>query len=145
MVLHFGKVGHYYYQICRGIDDREVKPNRKRKSLGNERTYDADVYGKEEQLDCLTKIEDLLINDLERIPVRAKTLTLKLRYGDFHTITRSKTLINQHFDKDLIREVAKELFHQIPEDDRGIRLLGLTLSNFIENEDKEDGQLELGF
>ena len=142
---HFGKSGHYFYQICRGIDDREVKPNRKRKSLGNERTFDTDIHGTENQLERLEDIMDLLINDLKRIPVEAKTLTLKLRYGDFHTITRSKTLMNQYFDASLIAEVGKELFMQVPEDERGIRLLGLTLSNFAETEQTFDLQLDLGF
>ncbi len=145
LALHFGKTGHYFYQICRGIDDREVKANRKRKSLGNERTFDADVYGRDQQLERLTQIADLLIRDLEKYAVKARTLTLKLRYGDFQTITRSKTLIHQQFDDALIREVAKELFLQMPEDDRGIRLLGLTLSNFVENEENTTGQLDLGF
>ncbi len=145
LVQHFGKAGHYYFQICRGIDDREVKANRKRKSIGNERTFDIDVLGVENQLERLMQIADLLVADLKRIPVQARTLTLKLRYADFHTITRSKTLINQFFDENLIEEVARELFHQLPEDERGIRLLGLTLSNFIDEEEKVGGQLELGF
>ncbi len=130
----FGKVGYYYSQICRGIDEREVQPNRQRKSLGNERTFDTDIHGSEQQLDKLMQIAELLADDLERAPVKARTLTLKLRYGDFHTITRSKTLHNQFFDAPLIWEVARELYQQIPDDERGIRLLGLSLSNFLENQ-----------
>lgn len=144
LVQLFGKVGHYYYQICRGIDDREVKPGRKRKSIGNERTFDVDIHGAENQMERLMQIAELLIADLKKIPVQARTLTLKLRYADFHTITRSKTLINQHFDAALIQEVARELFLQLPEDERGIRLLGLSLSNFLEN-DQKDGQLNFDF
>ena len=139
----FGKVGHYYYQICRGIDEREVKPNRKRKSLGAERTFDFDVFGSENQMERLKLIAHILKEDLQKTQVQARTLTLKLRYGDFHTITRSKTLHEQFFNDELIDEVSKELFFQIPEDKRGIRLLGLSLSNFLE--EKQDSQLALDF
>lgn len=128
----FGKIGHYYYQICRGIDDREVIPNRKRKSLGNERTFEEDLHGSAHQLERLLDIADLLVQDLQKTPIKARTLTLKLRYGDFQTITRSKTLHNQIFDEPAIREVARELFLQLPEDERGVRLLGLSLSNFLQ-------------
>ena len=139
----FGKVGHYYSQICRGIDEREVKPNRKRKSLGNERTFDEDIYGIEPHMEQLMHIAELLSEDLQKTPVHARTLTLKLRYGDFHTITRSKTLHHRFFDETLIRQVAQELYLQVPEDERGIRLLGLSLSNFMEH--REGVQLTLGF
>lgn len=138
---HFGKVGRYYYQICRGIDEREVKPNRKRKSLGNERTFDADIYGSRDQLEKLMQIARLLENDLEKTTVKARTLTLKLRYGDFQTITRSKTLVNRFFDGHLIREIAQELYNQIPYDERGVRLLGVSLSNFAE----KDNGIQLTF
>lgn len=143
LVRKFGKSGHYFYQICRGIDEREVVPNRQRKSLGNERTFDEDVHGADHQYERLMQVAGLLIEDLRKIPVKARTLTMKLRYGDFHTITRSKTLHHQFFDAPLISEVAKELYLQIPEDERGVRLLGLSLSNFIE--DQKQVQLTLGF
>jgi DNA polymerase-4 len=139
----FGKVGHYYSQICLGIDEREVKPNRKRKSLGNERTFDEDIFGADNQMERLMQIARQLHEDLQKTSVQARTLTLKLRYGDFHTITRSKTLFNQFFDEPLIRQVARELYSQVPEDERGIRLLGLSVSNFMEY--REGIQLTLGF
>ena len=139
----FGKVGHYYYNICRGIDEREVKPDRKRKSMGNERTFDEDIYGRDKQLERLMYIAELLEEDLKRLPVRARTLTLKLRYGDFQTITRSRTLVNQWFDAEKIRQLARELFDETEMDQRSIRLLGLSLSNFIEK--NESIQLTLNF
>lgn len=143
LVHLFGKVGHYYSQICLGIDEREVKSNRQRKSLGNERTFDEDIHGPDHQTEQLMHIAGLLIEDLKKTPVQARTLTLKLRYGDFHTLTRSKTLPHQFFDEHLIRQVAKELYLQLPSDERGIRLLGLSLSNFLEY--RKGIQLTLGF
>ena len=139
----FGKAGHYYYQICRGIDDREVIPNRKRKSLGYERTFDEDLHDTDDQIDWLMHIAGILNEDLKKTNIKARTLTLKLRYGDFQTITRSKTLNNIFYDGAMIEEMAKELYLQIPQDARGTRLLGLSLSNFTEQ--RNDIQLTLGF
>ena len=88
----FGKSGKYYYNIVRGIDNRQVNPHRIRKSLGAERTYDFDINTKEAMIENIKHIADILIKRIEKSGGAGKSLTLKIKYGDFQQITRSKTL-----------------------------------------------------
>ena len=143
--LWFGKVGAYYYDIARGIDERRVNPNRIRKSLGAERTYDIDLTTIAQLSNHLEDIIELLVKRTEKAEVQGKSLSLKVKYADFTQITRSKTLL-KNFDIDSIRAVAIELIEDIPNLTKGIRLLGLQLSNFDYNvHDTTLGQLEFDF
>ena len=88
----FGKVGSYYYDIARGIDERKVNPNRIRKSLGAERTYDNDLKTIEQLRERLAEIIETLLKRVDKAGVYGKSLSLKVKYADFTQITRSKTL-----------------------------------------------------
>lgn len=143
----FGKAGAYYYNIARGIDNRIVNPDRIRKSLGAENTFSMDIVTKDAVIQKLDGILEVLLKRAEKANTAAKTLTLKVKYADFKQITRSKTE-EEAIPLNALRRVIYELVEQVPDIERGIRLLGLSLSNFQDEEDDSDtflGQLEIDF
>ena len=96
LIRHFGKAGNYFYDVVRGIDDRPVTPHRERKSIGAERTYESDLYEIEEVKEKLAEVLDIMWKRCQAKDRTGRTLTLKLRFSDFSTITRSNTQ-NQGF------------------------------------------------
>lgn len=141
----FGKSGNYYYSIVRGLDNRAVNPNRIRKSLGAERTYDFDINTFEELSENVLQIVEILTKRIENFGEAGKSLTLKIKYSDFQQITRSKT-ITEALTNNQIKEIALSLINDIPNIEKGIRLIGLQTSNFDrENNDTFLGQLEFDF
>lgn len=129
LVQHFGKVGHFYYKIARAEDDRIVEPNRIRKSIGAETSFTENLSEPELMLIELEMIAQTLQRRLERYQVGGRTLTLKVKFGDYQQITRSKTVIASIREANKIFIVAKELFGAIDLENRSIRLLGISLSN----------------
>lgn len=144
----FGKAGTYYYNVARGIDNRPVNPNRIRKSLGAERTYSQDLIDIHQAKDKLEQVVEILLQRLEKAQVAGRTLTLKAKYSDFTQLTRSRTSLAYLSEED-IYAYADELLLEVPEIEKGIRLLGLQVSNFDELETNDSqtimGQLELKF
>ncbi|TDH18421.1 DNA polymerase IV [Segetibacter sp. 3557_3] len=132
LVQHFGKSGHFYYAIVRGIDNRTVEPNRETKSIGAEDTFPHDLTELPDMFAELDKIALVVEKRLERYGFRAKTLTLKIKYSDFRQITRSFSYPQpvEHFD---IAEKAKWLLEATAPQGNKIRLLGITLSNFSQS------------
>jgi DNA polymerase-4 len=149
LVENFGKVGRHYYRIVRGIDHREVKPERIRKSIGKERTFSVDIaepYRMQEELDALAqKVADRM----QKLEAKGKTVTLKLRYDNFDTITRSYTTENWVNEARDLAYTAKQLLSdtEAGTGQRKVRLLGITASNLNLDEDQEGlgEQLELPF
>lgn len=135
----FGKSGSYYYNVVRGIDNRSVNPHRIRKSLGAERTLNFDISTKSALIQNLDYVIDVLIKRLEKTDGAGKSLTLKIKYADFKQITRSKTL-EQKINTNQIKDIALSLLNEIPETEKGIRLIGLQTSNF--DRDNNDTFLE---
>lgn len=145
LVQHFGKVGAYFYGIARGIDNRPVNPNRIRKSFGREITFDQDIETAEELNLKLNDIAEELFGKIEQRIIRGRTLTLKIKYHDFEQITRSKTELHPIIEKEEFFGIAHELITQEEILIKPIRLLGLSVSNFIDNEHKEYIQLKIEF
>ncbi len=140
----FGKAGNFFYNIARAVDDRPVDPNRIRKSLGAENTFETDLISMQEILYELKNIENELLRRMDKSGARARTLTLKVKFEDFEQITRSKSL-PEALTSHTIRTTSVELASLVNYKNKGVRLLGLTLSNF-ENPDELDAyQLELEF
>mgnify|MGYP002795123851 CR=1 FL=1 len=133
---HFGKSGSYYYKVVRGVNLSEVKPNRIRKSLGAERTFDENISSEIFMLERLENIAEEIERRLRKSKVAGKTVTLKIKYSDFSLHTRSKTLNYFISSKDLVLESAKELLYQ-EKMKNSVRLLGITLSNLNTGESKE--------
>ncbi|MCL4150025.1 UNVERIFIED_CONTAM: hypothetical protein GTU68_001948, partial [Idotea baltica] len=138
----FGKRGRFYYDIVRGLDDRPVNPNRIRKSLAVERTMDSDMSTYQEIKPFLLEIIDKFYIRLNKKDNFGRTLTLKLKTGDFQTITRS--LSKDYFikDKEEISQLAISLLENNMDTFNSIRLIGLTASNLEKEQvDTIDPQL----
>ncbi len=129
LVEHFGKSGPYFYGIARGIDERRVKPDRVRKSVGAEDTFAQDIHSYDPALEGMQPLIAKVWRYCEANAIRAKTVTLKLKYSDFTQITRAKT-IEQPFESmgEIERTIALLLKPMFPPP-RGVRLLGVTLSS----------------
>jgi len=129
LVQHFGKVGHFYYKIARAEDERVVEPDRIRKSIGAETSFIENLSEPALMLLELEAIAQTVQHRLESYQVGGRTITLKVKFGDYQQITRSKTLLASIRLANPIFIVAKELLAAIELENRNIRLLGISLSN----------------
>src|SRR5688500_19024024 len=89
---HFGSSASWYWRICRGIDDREVKPDRPYKSVSAERTFDDDLRDPDVLAAELERIAGYAWARIERAEVSGRTVTLKDKFADFAMITQSKNV-----------------------------------------------------
>ena len=137
---HFGKSGGSYYYIVRGVHNSEVKPNRIRKSLAAERTFNKNLSSEIFMLEKLEHIAEEVSRRLLKSNVAGKTVTLKIKYSDFTLHTRSKTLPYYIGDKDVILETAKDLLYQ-EKLSNSVRLLGISMSN-LNTEKKKKPELK---
>ncbi len=128
LVQHFGKGGIFLYDIVRGIDPRPVEPHRVRKSIGTETTFAEDILSFAEVSTILDSLADKLAESLATKACGGHTLTLKIRYHDFTTITRSQTVRQPILCQDDIRALLPMLLGNTQAGSRKVRLLGLTVS-----------------
>jgi len=140
---HFGKSGGFYYNIVRGIHHSEVKPNRVSKSVAAEHTFNENLTSEIFMLERLERIAAELEKRLKKYSISGKTVTLKIKYSDFTTQTRSKTLPYFIADKGLLLETAKELLYQ-ERMKESVRLLGISLNN-LNTEVKKTVVVQLKF
>lgn len=134
LVRIFGKTGHYFYNMVRGIDDRPVQPNRKVKSISVEDTFSKDVQDQTAIVEELNRLVNKLSQRLEIRNLSGKTLTLKIKFNDFVQITRSQSYSLPFSDKDTIYNTACNLLDRADLRNKKIRLLGVTVSNFSQPE-----------
>lgn len=125
---HFGKTGKFYFDVVRGIHNSPVKPDRIRKSLAAERTFNKNLSSEVFMLDKLDHIANEVSNRLKKSKVSGKTVTLKIKYSDFTLQTRSRTLSYFIREKEIILDTAKDLLYQ-EKLKNSVRLLGISLSN----------------
>jgi DNA polymerase-4 len=130
LVQQFGKVGKFYYQIVRGIDERPVEPNQETKSIGAVDSFREDLTTIEQMNKELEKIAPVVHRRLTEHQLKGRTVTLKIKYSDFKIITRSRSFTEPVDDLELIADTAKALLVSTETDDVRIRLLGISLSNF---------------
>ena len=142
LVEHFGKSGRYYFEAVRGIHRSEVKPDRIPKSVGAERTFGENISSEVYLMQRLEAIAEELEKRLLRNNISGKTVTLKIRYGDFTLHTRSKTVPHYIQKKEAMLQHVEALLYQDPLQD-SVRLLGISLSNLNTGDrtgDQEDSQ-----
>jgi len=145
LIRHFGKAGKYFYDVVRGIDERPVISSRESKSIGAERTYDTDLYDMEQVEERLWEVMDIMWKRCEAKKKAGRTLTLKLRFSDFSTITRSRSQ-TEPYTYETMKKVLKELLPAARIQEQGIRLLGTTMSNFRSEKKKtHTQQIEIDF
>ncbi|MBB4111862.1 DNA polymerase-4 [Rhizobium sp. BK226] len=145
LVEHFGKSGPYFYGIARGIDNRQVRPDRVRKSVGAEDTFSADIHSYEPARDGLQSLIEKVWGYCEANEIGAKTVTLKVKYADFSQITRSKTVPSALPAIANLEEVVDMLLAPIFPPRKGIRLLGVSLSSLERRRSEATPQLQLAF
>jgi len=142
---YFGKNGTFFYHIVRGNDQRPVQTSRIRKSVGAERTLKQDTTDTE----LITEILESLINKvcavLKTKETLCKTITLKIRYSDFTTITRSVSCKAPISAKHQILTYLPELIKKTEAGLRPIRLLGISTSNLTAKAKTGQHQLPLPF
>lgn len=140
---HFGKSGASYYKIVRGIHNGEVKPNRITKSVAAEHTFNENLTSEIFMQERLERIAGELEKRLKKYNISGKTVTLKIKYSDFTTQTRSKTLPYFISDKGILFETVKELLYQ-ERLKESVRLLGISLNN-LNTEIKKTVVVQLRF
>lgn len=144
LTRHFGKAGNYFFDVVRGKDNRPVTPYRERKSIGAERTYERDLYNIDVVKEKLSEVLDIMWKRCEAKDRTGRTFTLKLRFSDFSTITRSHTL-NHFFTREEMNACIMDLLPEQEIQERGVRLLGGTMSNFKLESPKPSDQMKIDF
>jgi DNA polymerase-4 len=140
---HFGKSGAHFYNIVRGIQKSEVTPDRVRKSIAAERTFEKDLDSEKYMLEHLYKIAEILEKRIKSSEVKGKTITVKIKFSDFTQQTRSRT-VNEYIDnKEEIKPIVESLIRQSPLD-KPVRLLGISLTKLNINDEVKSVSVQLG-
>ena len=132
----FGKAGRFYYWIARGVDERPVRANRVRKSIGAETTFFEDLTSFEAMRDVLVELAAKVWRHCEAVRMRGRTVTLKVKYADFQIVTRGQTLPAAIACEEDLGDAGIKLLAPLMPPAKGIRLLGLTVSN-LEDENAD--------
>ncbi|MBO9202444.1 MULTISPECIES: DNA polymerase IV [Niastella] len=144
LIRLFGKQGSFYFKIVRGVDDRPVEPNRETKSISAEDTFLNDLSNPAEMKEHLDRLAAIVADRLQEYEFKGRTITLKIRYSDFKTLTRSQTLPAAISDHETIADTALQLLLKTDIQDAKIRLLGIGVSNIVdESEPPANRQLRL--
>ena len=145
LLLLFGKPGAYFYEIARGIDNRPVQSSRTRKSIGTETTLQTDILDLALIREIIQNLAHKVEQGLHAREMGGHTVTLKVRYHDFTTITRSLSLSSPLYDAKEILQHTPYLLRSTEAGKRRIRLLGITISNLTTKFEKKPVQLNLPF
>src|SRR5204862_3734704 len=131
---HFGKAGSYYYWAARGIDERPVRADRIRKSVGAENTFPADLFTYEAARDALREIVDKVCDYCEGSGIRGRTVTLKVKLANVQITTRSRTGQMPIRTRSELEQLGDALLEPLFPVVRGIRLLGISMSSLAAEE-----------
>ncbi len=142
---NFGSFAEYLYRAARGVDLQQVRADRPRKSVGGERTFSENIEDPDALRETMDSIIDIVWERIERAEARGRTVTLKLRYADFKTLTRARSLAHAVTDKAEFSRIGHALLEDLMPLPQPIRLMGLTLSALERGESEtgeaRDGQL----
>ncbi|MEM6460235.1 MAG: DNA polymerase IV [Planctomycetota bacterium] len=123
----FGELGGRFYRLSRGLDDRPVVPDRVAKSIGHEQTFATNLEHPEAVLDVMLGQAEQVGYRLRKHGLRARGVTVKIRYGDFETVTRSATLDEPSDLTETIWHTARGLFEKWARQGfRTVRLVGVS-------------------
>jgi DNA polymerase-4 len=134
--------GSHLSQLAHNIDDRDVTPERATKSIGNEETFPRDVRARAELEREIVRLADRVAGRLRHAGLAARTITLKVRFADFRTITRSRTEPEPTALSTDITAIARKLLAAVDVAE-GVRLLGLSGSQLVAPAARQ-GVLDLG-
>ncbi len=146
----FGKRGGHFKKLAMGTDDRPVKPNRKRKSVGSEKTFREDISDPEEMLARMSRIAGQVERRLRKAgpegePMKGRTVTLKLKSHEHETSTRQTTFERPVAEKAELMVLAERLLRRPSPPEEPVRLLGISVSSLAYKENAYGKQLELEF
>jgi DNA polymerase-4 len=127
---HFGSSAAWYHAIARGEDDRPVNPHRTRKSSGSETTFPRDLVEPAEIEAGVLRMADDVWAWCEGAQAFGRTVTVKVKYGDFRQITRSRSRPAAVATREELRAASLDLIRSVLPTQPGIRLVGVTISNF---------------
>jgi DNA polymerase IV len=142
MQANFGKAGAYYYWISRGVDNREVRANRIRKSVGAENTFSSDLTKFDAMVAELQPLIDKVWRHCGDKGSRGRTVTLKVKFNDFEIITRSRSVPVAVSNRTDLERLAIDLLEKEMPVPKPVRLLGVSLSS-LQGEDQAEPQLGL--
>jgi len=139
---HFGRAGTYYYWISRGIDERPVRANRIRKSVGAENTFSDDLMDFDALVAELQPLVDKVWRHCENTGNRGRTVTLKVKFADFEIISRSRSVPSLVESRNNLATLAVGLLEATMPLPKAVRLLGVSLSS-LQQEIDGPPQLDL--
>ena len=139
---NFGKSGSYYYWISRGIDERPVRANRIRKSVGAENTFFTDLTAFEAMAAELQPLIDKVWQHCAHTGNRGRTVTLKVKFADFEIVTRSRSVAAAVSNRADLERLAIGLLENEMPLPKPVRLLGVSLSS-LQGEADAEPQLDL--
>lgn len=128
MQSNFGKAGSYYYWISRGVDERRVRTNRIRKSVGAETTFSSDLTEFDFMVTELEPLIDKVWRHCEATGNHGRTVTLKVKYNDFEIITRSRSVLGAVSSQAELERIAIGLLKNEMPFPKPVRLLGVSVS-----------------
>lgn len=128
--------GRHLHDLAWARDDRPVVPESKPKSIGHEETYARDLHDRESLGREAVRMADAVCHRLRKSDMSGRTVTIKVRFHDFHTITRSSTLPAPTATATVVAAVAKQLLETV-DPGAGVRLFGVSMSNLVEVEDTQ--------
>ncbi len=141
----FGKAGVFYYNIVRGIDDRPVEPEGSPKSVSREITLIRDTTDQREIRIILRTLARKVLRKAAEAGFCGRTLTVKIRFGDFRSVTRSMTFDNTLISGAELGQTAVKLADKSGIKQKSVRLLGVCLSNLVPLDAPQWQQLSLDF
>ena len=127
-----GEQGQHLHNLARGIDDRPVRIDREAKSISHEHTFPADLDNPDEVRAIIARQAQDVAMRLRKHNRFARTVSIKVRYGNFETITRAHTLDSQTDETRAIHNAARELFDTWARSFRPVRLIGVGLSQLTD-------------
>ena len=130
LTAQFGKAGDYFYHLARAEDDRPVVADQMRKSLGAETTFARDLVAWDEVAPALEPVYAKLWAAYTRHGMTARTVTVKIKFANFRQITRSRSCVEAIASRAMIEQLSLDLLQPHFPPARGVRLLGIALSNF---------------
>ncbi len=146
LIKRFGKTGSYYFRIVRAHDDRPVVPNRIPKSIGAEESFAEDLADRYSMVAALEELADTVERRLDKNGTGGRTVTLKVKYGDYQQVTRSKTVNESIKSAHEIMKVVQTLMTATEIEQRNVRLLGVQVSSLdCDREEQEYVQLTIEF
>jgi len=141
---HFGSSGSYFYDVSRGIDNREVKVSRGiRRTMSNESTFSTDINDMDELLEQIERLSRKIVDDCRKKDQYGKTVTVKVKYADFQQVTRSQTFQQTVREYEQVFSVSKKLLLSTEAGSRKIRLLGVGISSFEGKQQQDERMMQM--